>query len=123
MPKYQGKIDLIYIYPPFNTGSDFSQLVAYKNETINRFDKEDENGKYKITYRNRAEYKTYLKNGKPIESVWSIPIIMKNANEFAGDNFTQKPEALLQSIIKASSDANSIILDFLQEAGRLARWL
>lgn len=206
IPKYQGKIDLIYIDPPFNTGSDFeykdkfqdstwlslmenrlelaknllsdkgsfylhldhnanyrgrellnsifgeenfrneiiwkytgsvqpkrdfarkhdtilrycktelfiyySQLVAYKNETINRFDKEDENGKYKITYRNGAEYKTYLKDGKPIESVWSIPIIMKNANEFAGDNFTQKPEALLQRIIKASSDENSIVLDY-----------
>lgn len=211
MPKYQGKIDLIYIDPPFNTGSDFeykdkfqdstwlslmenrlelaknllsdkgsfylhldhnanyrgrellnsifgeenfrneiiwkytgsvqpkrdfarkhdtilrycktelfiyySQLVAYKNETINRFDKEDENGKYKITYRNGAEYKTYLKDGKPIESVWSIPIIMKNANEFAGDNFTQKPEALLQRIIKASSDENSIVLDFFAGSG------
>ena len=37
---------------------------------------------------------------------------MKNANEFAGDNFTQKPEALLQRIIKASSDENSIVLDY-----------
>ena len=211
MPKYQGKIDLIYIDPPFNTGSDFEykdkfqdsawlslmenrlelaknilsdkgsfylhldhnanfrgrellnsifgeenfrneiiwkytgsvqpkrdfarkhdtilrycktelfiykpQLVAYKDGTINRFDKEDEKGKYKITYRNGMEYKTYLKDGKPIESVWSIPIIMKNANEFAGDNFTQKPEALLQRIIKASSDENSIILDFFAGSG------
>ena len=211
MPKYQGKIDLIYIDPPFNTGSDFEykdkfqdstwlslmenrlelsknllsdkgsfylhldhnanyrgrellnsifgeenfrneiiwkytgsvqpkrdfarkhdtilrycktelfiykpQLVAYKDGTINRFDKEDEKGKYKITYRNGAEYKTYLKDGKPIESVWSIPIIMKNANEFAGDNFTQKPEALLQRIIKASSEENSIILDFFAGSG------
>ncbi|EAJ6872168.1 site-specific DNA-methyltransferase [Campylobacter coli] len=33
MPKYQGKIDLIYIDPPFNTGSDFDYKDKFQDST------------------------------------------------------------------------------------------
>lgn len=33
MPKYQGKIDLIYIDPPFNTGSDFEYKDKFQDST------------------------------------------------------------------------------------------
>lgn len=33
MPKYQGKIDLIYIDPPFNTGSDFEYKDRFQDST------------------------------------------------------------------------------------------
>ena len=55
--------------------------------------------------------------GSFIKDVWNdIPIIRQNDvyGEFIknGENLTQKPEALLQRIIKASSDENSIVLDY-----------
>lgn len=243
MPKYQGKIDLIYIDPPFNTGSDFeykdkfqdstwlslmeNRLELAKNilsdkgsfylhldynanyrgrELLNSifgeenfrneivwsfggkglvnaksnyirnynsilfFTKTDKqilklrNGKISSSVLNRfgkyiddSGYTTFsiLKNsgdklelqkatksfmakynrqpmdkdiardyskGSFIKDVWNdIPIIRQNDvyGEFIknGKNLTQKPEALLQRIIKASSDANSIILDFFAGSG------
>lgn len=33
MPKYKGKIDLIYIDPPFNTGSDFAYVDRFQDST------------------------------------------------------------------------------------------
>src|SRR5574344_913151 len=101
-------------------------FTSYSQQTINRFDKEDENGRYKITYRNGNEYKTYMKEGKPIEDVWydeldieEIPIIMKNSLENV-DYATQKPEALLERIIKASSNEGSIVLDVFGGSGTTA---
>lgn len=101
-------------------------FTSYSQQTINRFDKEDENGRYKITYRNGNEYKTYMKEGKPIEDVWydeldieEIPIIMKNSLENV-DYATQKPEALLERIIKGSSNENSIVLDVFGGSGTTA---
>ena len=243
MPKYQGKIDLIYIDPPFNTGSDFeykdkfqdstwlslmeNRLELAKNllsdkgsfylhldhnanyrgrELLNSifgeenfrneivwsfggkglvnaksnyirnynsilfFTKTDKqilklrNGKISSSVLNRfgkyiddSGYITFsiLKNsgdklelqkatksfmakynrqpmdkdiardyskGSFIKDVWNdIPIIRQNDvyGEFIknGENLTQKPEALLQRIIKASSDANSIVLDFFAGSG------
>lgn len=243
MPKYQGKIDLIYIDPPFNTGSDFeykdkfqdstwlslmeNRLELAKNllsdkgsfylhldhnanyrgrELLNSifgeenfrneivwsfggkglvnaksnyirnynsilfFTKTDKqilklrNGKISSSVLNRfgkyiddSGYITFsiLKNsgdklelqkatksfiakynrqpmdkdiardyskGSFIKDVWNdIPIIRQNDvyGEFIknGENLTQKPEALLQRIIKASSDENSIILDFFAGSG------
>lgn len=243
MPKYQGKIDLIYIDPPFNTGSDFeykdkfqdstwlslmeNRLELAKNllsdkgsfylhldhnanyrgrELLNAifgeenfrneivwsfggkglvnaksnyirnynsilfFTKTDKqilklrNGKISSSVLNRfgkyiddSGYITFsiLKNsgdklelqkatksfmakynrqpmdkdiardyskGSFIKDVWNdIPIIRQNDvyGEFIknGENLTQKPEALLQRIIKASSDENSIVLDFFAGSG------
>lgn len=212
IPKYKGKIDLIYIDPPFNTGSDFAyvdrfqdstwltlmnnrleiaknllsdkgsfylhldhnadyygrillndtfgkenfvnQIVwsyqgtgepkfGYKNkhdiilffannisnmyfdkqealEDISNFsktkyNKEDENGKYKeIKHRDGKIYKQYLKEKMLSRAVWELPIINAQASERINSdkNLTQKPEALLARIIKASSDENSRILDY-----------
>ena len=99
-------------------------FVPYSEGTINRFDHEDENGRYKITYRDGKEYKTYMKEGKPIEDVWiddimDIPIVMKNSRENV-DYITQKPEALLERIIKASSNEGDLVCDFFGGSGTTA---
>ena len=110
------KHDTIFRYCKGDNPIYHHQLIPYKEETINRFDKQDENGRYKITYRDGQEYKTYMKAGKPAESVWEFPIIMKNSKENTG-YATQKPEALLERIIKASSDEGSIVADFFMGSG------
>jgi len=47
-----------------------------------------------------------------IGDVWEIAIINPQANERV-DYGTQKPEALLERIIKASSNEGDIVADFL----------
>ncbi|EAI2977442.1 site-specific DNA-methyltransferase [Campylobacter jejuni] len=211
MPKYQGKIDLIYIDPPFNTGSDFdykdkfqdstwlslmhnrlelakeflsdkgsfylhldhnanyrgrellndifgeenfvNEIIwdkgfrgtesknkyqishdiiffysnilkiwnqprdAYKDSDMSRYNKEDENGKFALIKRvktNGEIYygKTYFNSeGKKANDIFDIPILASTDAQRL-DFQTQKPEALLQRIIKASSNKNSIVFDY-----------
>ena len=120
------KHDSIFRYSKTDNRIYYPCLVPYSLNSINRFDKQDENGRYKITYRNGKAYKTYMSAGKPIEDVWidettdidilEIPIIMKNSVEYTNYD-TQKPEALLERIIKASSNENSIVADFFAGSG------
>lgn len=237
MPKYQGRVDLIYIDPPFNTGSDFEyrdkfqdstwlslmenrlelarallsnkgsfylhldynanykgrELLNnifgeenFRNEIVWHFrtyqgqvqeyfprkhniifwyakDSEDRDSFFKISYSNDYEvtvdYKRwkdflinnnqivypnypktdsrfdgylnrYLKsvdepkdgdvictiNGYVVDDVWTdiqaIDPKDKQERIESENNLTQKPEALLQRIIKASSNQDSIILDY-----------
>ena len=112
--RYSKSIDVV-----FNT-----VYVPYQQGTIDRFDHEDENGRFKITYRDGKEYKTYMREGKPIEDVWiddlqEIPIVMKNSREFTA-YATQKPEALLERIIKASSNEGDLVCDFFGGSGTTA---
>ena len=118
------KHDIIYRYCKSDDLTYNPVYVPYSEGTINRFDHEDENGRFKITYRDGKEYKTYMKEGKPIEDVWiddiqDIPIIMKNAKENTGYS-TQKPEVLLERIIKASSNEGDLVCDFFGGSGTTA---
>lgn len=57
--------------------------------------------------------------GQPIQNIWlDIPIVNPMAKERADiDYSTQKPEALLERIIKASSNKNMIVADFFGGSG------
>ena len=57
--------------------------------------------------------------GSQIDDVWEIPIINSQANESVSYP-TQKPEDLLERIIKASSDKDSIVLDCFVGSGTTA---
>lgn len=61
--------------------------------------------------------KSYL--DKFMQDVWDIPIVNPQAKERL-DYATQKPEALLERIIKASSNENSIVADFFGGSGTTA---
>lgn len=216
MPKYRGKIDLIYIDPPFNTGSDFEYKdkfqdstwlalmqnrlelareflsdkgsfylhldhnanylgrellneifgeenfvneivwsyqgtgepkIGFKNKhdyilffsnkldklyfnrlkamekisefSKSKYSKEDENGKYKeIRHGGGKIFKQYEKDEMLMRSVWELPIINAQALERIKEyKITQKPEKLLKRIIQASSNEESIVLDFFAGSG------
>ena len=68
-------------------------------------------GKYKVVYAKQE--------GKPISDVFRIPFINPVANERL-DYPTQKPEALLERIIKASSNEGDLIADFFCGSGTTA---
>jgi DNA modification methylase len=65
-------------------------------------------GNYKVVYADTT--------GKPISDVWRIPFINPVANERL-DYPTQKPEALLERIIKTSSNKGDIVMDIFSGSG------
>lgn len=68
-------------------------------------------GKYKVHYASQE--------GKPLSDVWNIPFINPQAKERVNYG-TQKPEKLLERIIKASSNEGSIVADFFGGSGTTA---
>lgn len=85
-------------------------------ETMERMDKE---GRLHITKTGGIRSKVYLDElpGMPAQSMWTdINPINSQANE-KEDYATQKPEALLERIIKASSNEGVLVADFFGGSG------
>ena len=81
--------------------------------TLGGVKRKDENGRpYRETWGTGSKkvYRYYLDEGKIPEDVWAIESINSNSPERLGYP-TQKPEALLQRIIKASSNEGDTVLD------------
>ena len=78
----------------------------------NKYRHEDERGRYMHSRGRRY----YLKGGKPLDSVWEIPTIAATGSERLGYP-TQKPEALLERTIGASSNAGDVVLDLFCGSG------
>jgi site-specific DNA-methyltransferase (adenine-specific)/adenine-specific DNA-methyltransferase len=57
-----------------------------------------------------------MKEGKRLEDVWDIPIVMKIDSNYTG-YATQKPMPLIENIIIASSNKESIIADLFAGSG------
>ncbi len=75
---------------------------------------QDETGRYLISYGK----KYYLQGGKPLDTVWTIPTLAATDSERVGYP-TQKPEALLERILLASSDPGDLVADFCCGSGVL----
>ena len=115
---YAKKHDTIFLYSKNNNSKIFNiQYRPKKEGWEKKYDQVDENGnRYKwvngrMVYPNSAE--------TPIDDVWDIPIVNPMAQEKV-DYGTQKPEALLERIIKASSNKDSIVADFFGGSGTTA---
>ena len=97
------------------------QYEPYSEEYIReRFKHDDGDGKGPYRRQGRTQ-KQYLSDSKgvPVSSVWPIPVINVMAKERMLFD-TQKPEALLQRIIQASSNPGDLILDCFIGAGTTA---
>ena len=127
------KHDIIFLYSKSdNYYFDWkANLIPLSPVTIKKFKYEDEIGKYRLVGRGikgspiksakdvdpKWEHthpelvkRNYLKEGYPIEDWWIINIINQASAERLGYP-TQKPEELLERIIKASSQKGDIVLD------------
>lgn len=112
-------------------------LEPYSDVTRGKFKYQDEKGWYQIRGKaieggpvDRADgltpehekmypdmtYRQYLKGGVPPRDWWTIPIINKAAAERIYFP-TQKPERLLDRIVKASSNEGDLIADFFCGSG------
>lgn len=111
--------------------------IPYSEEYLKKFKYEDDNGHYQIRGKNikgspvqRADgltpaaekkhpgltYRQYLKGGQLPLDWWEIPLLNKAARERTGYP-TQKPEALLAKVIKASSKPGDLVLDCFAGSG------
>jgi len=122
------KHDTIFYYSK-NDDTIFNiQYENFAKGTIKRFNKIDENGKkYKETFNaDGTSYRTYMKEeGKMITDVWNEEIIENNiivsSHTESVDYSTQKPEAILKRIIKASSNKGMLVADFFGGSGVTAK--
>jgi DNA modification methylase len=141
--KFSINTDSIYIYTKQKDSYIFHiQYDDYPDEYLERFKYEDKNGKYrwqvmatysqerleklkqedKVRFSKGAKYpefKQYVAElkGRPIENVWDdINMINAMGDERLGYD-TQKPEALLDRVIKASSNENDLVVDFFCGSG------
>jgi DNA modification methylase len=116
---FQRKHDVIFFYSKskdyrFNTLlQEYSEGSLQERKT--RYKHGDEEGPYRFTTRRDAEGNKYramvrLKPGVAMTDVWDIGVINSTSNERLGYP-TQKPLALLERVIKASSNENDIVLD------------
>lgn len=112
-------------------------LQDYSEATIKKYKYKDEKGYYRLCGRGiegspikgakdidpkweiehpELVVRDYLGNGFAPSDYWMIDIVNQAANERV-DYATQKPEALLERIIKASSNEGMIVADFFGGSG------
>jgi len=109
----------ILYYVKSNNFTFNKQYFPYGQEWIDKnFKYEDDNGKYRIT---RRKNKIYLheEKGQPLTNIWKDILsfnYVKAARESVGYN-TQKPIALLERIIKSSSNEGDVVADFFLGSG------
>ena len=98
----------------------WNQLLEEYADNAAHFTEEDDKGKFRWQYLRGKKYKLYLKEGTRMKDWWDdLPYINSMAHERFGFS-TQKPENILERIIKASSDCDDIILDCFIGSGTTA---
>ena len=144
--KFSVNTDTIFLYARDRNSYQFNiQYGDYPPEYYERFNQEDKYGKYywnvmatysqerlkklqeegKVKFSEGAKFprfKQYLHElkGRPIENIWDdIDMINAMGSERLGYS-TQKPEALAERIIKASSNEGDLIADFFGGSGTTA---
>ncbi|MDP3196667.1 site-specific DNA-methyltransferase [Tabrizicola sp.] len=111
----------------YSKGSEWSFRDQYEpySETAGKADshyKQDETGKWFRWQKRKGQepYKVFLKeDGKKVGDVWPLQHINASAAERIGYP-TQKPEALLERIIQASSNEGDVVADFFTGGGTTA---
>lgn len=100
---------------------NFNKLIQDHTEKyINSFKKIDENGKkYQVAHGRKIYLDDVLEKGKPFGDVWNdIKSFQQMPTARERVNYpTQKPEALLERIIKASTNEGDIVFDFFGGSG------
>ena len=100
------KHDVVYLFSKSDNFL-FNKITIAPND-VKRYNKTDEDGrKYQIDGKG---YTYYLDDGRHCPDYWTIPALTNNAKERTGYP-TQKPTALLERIIRASSNEGDIVLD------------
>lgn len=112
--------DVILFYIKGDEFTFNKQRTEHKQEYLNRFNKKDKSGRLYFDGRGEVKYlDEVIKEGKAVGDVWSDIMSFQQipTSKEKLDYPTQKPEALLDRIIKASSNPGDIILDCFMGSG------
>ena len=96
------------------------QFQEHSKEYLSGFKKTDPDGrKYMVAHKKKRYLEDVIKKGKPYGDVWDdIPSFQQIPTSSERVKYpTQKPEKLLERIIKASSNENDLIADFFCGSG------
>jgi len=110
--------DSILFYSKNNTSLKFNKIkTAHSEKYLARFNKKDEKtGRMYFDGRGERVYlDDVIKKGKSVGDVWNDIISFQQAStakERIKDFDGQKPENLLERIIKSATDENDIVLDY-----------
>lgn len=127
--KFGQKHDVILFYSKRADGHIFNskdikiEMKSGKESFGGRLETDEDGREYRLVYGTKNKdgttkyYKYYLDEGKIPEDYWTdINSLQSGVNERQGYP-TQKPEALLERIVKASSNKDSIIFDCFMGSG------
>jgi len=115
----------IYTFNPYDITEPYSEVTLkkfkYIDENGNRYRLRGKNGTNDPKEENENTYRQYLDEGTgTLPRDWfNLPILNQAANERL-DYPTQKPEKLLERIIKASSNEGDLVCDFFGGSGTTA---
>ena len=106
---------LVYTYKGYNPPKNGWSVSP---ETMERYEKEGRL-KFPKDKNQRIERKQYLDEweGSPIQNLWTDIFVINPVAEERLDYSTQKPEALLERIVNASSQKGTVIADFFGGSG------
>ncbi|MBQ4547533.1 MAG: site-specific DNA-methyltransferase [Oscillospiraceae bacterium] len=106
---------LVYTYKGYNPPKNGWSVSP---ETMERYEKEGRL-KFPKDKDQRIERKQYLDEweGSPIQNLWTDIFVINPVAEERLDYSTQKPEALLERIVNASSQKGTVIADFFGGSG------
>jgi len=129
------KHDNIFLYKKEDYIFNVNEVLEeYPSDYLERFKYEDDKGKFMIRSKSgqgdltledeitkpNGTYRQYANTGSLPKDWWEVNMINSNAVERT-DYSTQKPEALLERIIKASSNEGMLVADFFGGSGVTAK--
>ncbi|MGI9142871.1 MAG: site-specific DNA-methyltransferase [Fluviibacter sp.] len=127
--QFDRKHDTLFFYSKSEKSSLFENTSHWTKEEFieHRHDVmiDEEGREYILTDggKGKDRYRRYVDDvitrGKPIDSVWEIPVLNSSAKERVGYG-TQKPAALLERIIRASCKSGGLVADFNGGSGTTA---
>lgn len=131
--RFANKHETVFAYQKTDNPVYNIMYEDYPEDYIRRFKYEDKKGKFMIRSKTgqgdltledekrnpEGTYRQYIKEGSLPKDWWTIDMLNSNSKErLEANNYpTQKPEALLNRIIKASSNPGDLILDCFPGSG------
>jgi len=111
--------DTIFLYTKSDK-SYFNRIKEDRDEPVQLSQRVGKDGKNMRARDENGNVIYLMSYDKYIDDVWKIPIVGSTSGERV-DYSTQKPEEILQRIIKASSNKNMIVADFFGGSGVTAK--
>lgn len=131
LASFEKRHDIVFLYSKTQVSNfnSYCEPYASKEEYLatrkQRLYTDDDGREYTLDVRNGGErrVKVYLEDslsrGKVVDDVWSIDKVNNSAKESI-NYATQKPERLIERIIKASSNEGDLVLDVFAGSGTTA---